>query len=168
MQWALFPSCQVGSNASIQPLISSEYLQSVNRIHLTFLKQCPPIHPELRLFSCRSLWSNVIVAPRCQLPKKELCDSEWFSGWNHNLKGFIKRNLMHFEVFTISNFVRSDRSKSQLLFPAFAATKYLLIYSDSSKGQSTEITFTCKIYILYLFYLSDLISYPIVKNPTCL
>ena len=40
------------------------------------------------------------------------------------------------EFFTLSNSVRSDRSRSQFPLSTFVGVKYLLMYTHSSKGQS--------------------------------
>ena len=54
-----------------------------------------------------------------------------------NAKSSLFLNIWHDLVFTISNSVRSGRSRSGLLISAFAAVNYLIRYTQFSKGQSS-------------------------------
>ena len=53
--------------------------------------------------------------------------------------------LCYSALFTMDNSVRSDRSGSQLLLVAFVGNKYLLMYTNTSKGWEPKMTFTFKI-----------------------
>ena len=72
-------------------------------------------------------------------------------------------------VFMISNSVRSDRYINQLPPSPFVCINYLLVYKNSNKNQSPEVTFACKIWFViipknFTLYLINLTDFLIMKN----